>query len=409
MVVNFLNRKNEADQRVFELLNDKFKLFEGVFGASDEVLGAIETGVDFEKRVAEIYQRCRQPEEIQDAFNQLQAELSAEINAAMTSTRATLLEHFDEEVNQKLKLTQKIIQEGRGRFEHLLLQLTESELGINAELHRDANGHTSSFTLRQHPPGTNPNEVPLGRYELPRRSPDAHLYRLAHPLAEHLIRQAKTRRLEVVDLEFDYAAYPGKISVLEQLRGQGGWLRLSIYSLTALTQTEDHLLFAAFTDTGETLEHGIARDLLKLPARTVRAVTEAAPETLETITLEQQGCINETINTRNAQCFEDEARRLDDWAEDLKVGLERDLKEIDRQIKESRRAKSFAGTLEEKLEGEKRICTLEATRSQKRRALFTSITTDIYQHVTLADLEEDVYDLLAEPVRVRVVAGIDLN
>ena len=52
VVVNFLNRKNAADQRVFQLLSEKFKLFEGVFGASDEVLGAIESGVDFEKRIA---------------------------------------------------------------------------------------------------------------------------------------------------------------------------------------------------------------------------------------------------------------------------------------------------------------------------------------------------------------------
>ena len=49
VVVNFLNRNNEADQRVFELLSEKFQLFEGVFGASDEVLGAIESGVDFER------------------------------------------------------------------------------------------------------------------------------------------------------------------------------------------------------------------------------------------------------------------------------------------------------------------------------------------------------------------------
>ena len=75
VVVNFLNRNNEADQRVFRLLAEKFSLFEGVFGASDEVLGAIESGVDFEKRIAAIYQRCRTPEEIQASFDQLQLEL----------------------------------------------------------------------------------------------------------------------------------------------------------------------------------------------------------------------------------------------------------------------------------------------------------------------------------------------
>ncbi|MCI0334004.1 MAG: DEAD/DEAH box helicase, partial [Planctomycetes bacterium] len=49
VVINFVNRANEADQRVFELLNEKFKLFDGVFGASDEVLGALESGIDIEK------------------------------------------------------------------------------------------------------------------------------------------------------------------------------------------------------------------------------------------------------------------------------------------------------------------------------------------------------------------------
>jgi adenine-specific DNA-methyltransferase len=37
VVVNFLNQKHAADQRVFQLLSEKFSLFEGVFGASDEV------------------------------------------------------------------------------------------------------------------------------------------------------------------------------------------------------------------------------------------------------------------------------------------------------------------------------------------------------------------------------------
>jgi superfamily II DNA/RNA helicase len=64
VVVNFLNKKNAADQRVYQLLDQKFRLFDGVFGASDEVLGAIESGVDFEKRIASIYQKCRTPEQI---------------------------------------------------------------------------------------------------------------------------------------------------------------------------------------------------------------------------------------------------------------------------------------------------------------------------------------------------------
>jgi len=61
---------------VYELLSTKFKLFDGVFGSSDEVLGSIESGVDFEKRIAGIYQTCRTQEEIQASFDKLQEELA---------------------------------------------------------------------------------------------------------------------------------------------------------------------------------------------------------------------------------------------------------------------------------------------------------------------------------------------
>src|ERR1019366_5109112 len=104
VVVNFLNKKNAADQRVFQLLAQKFRLFDGVFGASDEVLGALESGLDLEKRIAEVYQRCRTTEEIQAAFDKLQADLDAEIGARMADTHKVLLENFDEDVRARLRV-----------------------------------------------------------------------------------------------------------------------------------------------------------------------------------------------------------------------------------------------------------------------------------------------------------------
>ena len=104
VVVTFLNRRNEADPRVFELLSEKFRLFDGVFGASDEVLGTLESGLDFEKRIAQVYQECRTPKEIQGAFQALQAELDNQIQARMNQTRTTLLENFDEDVAAKLRV-----------------------------------------------------------------------------------------------------------------------------------------------------------------------------------------------------------------------------------------------------------------------------------------------------------------
>ena len=180
VVVNFLNQKNAADQRVFQLLSEKFYLFEGVFGASDEVLGAIESGVDFEKRIAAIYQRCRTVEEIQASFDQLQLELSAQVDATMTRTRQQLLENFDEEVQEKLRVSMDSSRAYLNQYERLLMQLTEYELGAHAEF---LNGG-SAFRLTSHPFPSGPTTSPWGLYELPRRSGEAYLYRLGHPLAD---------------------------------------------------------------------------------------------------------------------------------------------------------------------------------------------------------------------------------
>lgn len=97
--------KNSNDQRVYELLNNKFKLFESIFGASDEVLGAISSGIDFEKRIADIYQTCRNPEEINKAFDELQSEFESSIDESFKSAKQKLLENFDEEVREKLKIS----------------------------------------------------------------------------------------------------------------------------------------------------------------------------------------------------------------------------------------------------------------------------------------------------------------
>ena len=104
VVINFLNERNDADRRVLELLSEKFSLFNGVFGASDEVLGTIESGVDFEKRILAIYQECRTPEEIEAAFRKLQEEMEEQIRTRMDDTRRKLFESFDEDVHQRLRL-----------------------------------------------------------------------------------------------------------------------------------------------------------------------------------------------------------------------------------------------------------------------------------------------------------------
>ncbi|MDA1302318.1 MAG: SNF2-related protein [Proteobacteria bacterium] len=366
VVVNFLNRKNAADQRVFELLSEKFQLFEGVFGASDEVLGALESGVDFEKRIAAIYQRSRKPEDIQIAFDQLQLELSLEINESMTQTRRKLLEHFDDEVREKLKVRDEDSKAYLNRYERLLIQLTRHELNGHAEFLSDA-----SFRLKTQPFPAHAAAIPMGLYELPRRTGEAHLYRLNHPLAEAVVAQVKGRDLPNAEIQFDYELHEGKVTLLEPFIGKSGWLVSTLFTVESLDQAEDHLILAALTDEGHILDEEIATRLLTLPGTVIGQVppnTNASQ--LDVIIQNRQASIQRDISERNAHFFEAEADKLDGWADDLKVGLEREIKELDRQIKEARRAATIALTLEEKLAGQKQIKTIEVQRNQKRRTLF---------------------------------------
>ena len=365
VVVNFLNRKNEADLRVFQLIDEKFQLFTGVFGSSDEVLGAIESGVDFEKRIAAIYQGCRRPEEIKTAFDALQLELDFEINEAMTATRRKLFENFDDEVRDKLKIRYDDSKAFLSRFEHQLIQLTRHELNGHARFEDD-----STFELISDPfPGS--RGIPLGRYELPRRSGETHLYRLGDPLAEHVITQAKSRDLPIAEVEFRYADHDGKISILEPLRGKSGSLAVSLFTVESMDQAEDHLIFAACTDDEIMLDEEQARRMLILPAHVTDSLLDLpAPGKLDTFAATRQKEIQRQVSERNALFYEAEAAKLDGWADDLKVGLEREIKEFDRQLKETRRASVTALTLEEKLESQKQIKAIESHRNDKRRSLF---------------------------------------
>ena len=367
VVVNFVDRSNEADARVYELLAQKFQLFEGVFGASDEVLGAIGSGIDFERRIASIYQNCRDPDAIKSSFEQLQLDLSGEINAAMVKTRQLLLEHFDEEVQDKLRMQAEDSRNTRTRFERMLLDLTRAELGHCAAFDDDG------FVLHRPPDGieSNDSSISLGRYELPRRSGDAHLYRVHHPLALWVTQQAKTRALDEAKLVFDYDAYGTRISTLEPYRGKAGWLILKLISVEALGNQEQHLLVAANTSDGAVLAEDDPEKLLRLPATLQAAGLFSAADTALLADAEvRKTALLREINQRNLGYFEQEVQKLDAWADDLKLGLEQEIKQIDREIKEVRRTAAISPTLEEKLSWQKKQRELEGKRSKLRRELF---------------------------------------
>ena len=76
------------------------------------------------------------------------------------------------------------------------------------------------------------------------------------------------------------------------------------------------------------------------------------------------------LSEKNANFFELEMEKLESWAGDLKESLERELRDIDREISETKREAQLAASLETKVTLHKRIKELESRRSEKRRNLF---------------------------------------
>jgi adenine-specific DNA-methyltransferase len=263
----------------------------------------------------------------------------------------------------------------------MLMQLTRHELAGHAEFIGDA-----AFQLRSLP---FPGDFPLGLYELPRRSGEAHLYRLNHPLAERLLAQAKTRTLPPTEIVFDHTGHDGKVTILDTFTGQSGWLSLSLLTVESLDQAEDYLIFAGITAQGQPMDEECIRRLFTLSARE-HCPLSATPQQpmLEEQVNERTTAIQRTISERNAAMFEVEAVKLDGWADDLKLGLEREIKDLDRQIKDARRAATAALTLEDKLAGQKQVKALEAQRNTKRRALFDAQDDiDRQREKLIADIE----------------------
>jgi len=360
VVVNFLNKNNAADQRVYELLAEKFKLFSGVFGASDEVLGAIESGVEFEKRIVSIYQTCRSVADIEEAFERLRTEMETNISVTMEDTRRKLLENFDAEVHDRLKINMAQSKSYIDRYERMLWAITKHELGKLAKFDDDY----LTFSLKAAPDGI---EVPAGSYFLSKQGIDGHRYRLGHPLAQHLLSLSATRKLNGAELVFDYTAWPQTAVAISPFVGMSGTLVAHKLSVRG-ADDQDHLIIAAMTDDGVRIEAAAAMRLFEMPSWKNGAADLQLPQAMKATVDEQRKTILDEMARRQSTWFDEEMEKLDHWAEDRRAGLKADLKELDEQIKVLKKEVRQTGNMPEKLALQRKARALESQRDEAWRA-----------------------------------------
>ena len=355
VVINFLNERNEADRRVLELLGEKFSLFSGVFGASDEVLGTIESGVDFEKRILAIYQECRTSEEIDAAFRNLQAEMDEQIRTRMDDTRRTLFEHFDEDVHQRLRPQLDDTKAHLDRFGQRFWSLTRFILAGRARFDDDA----LAFDLERSPRA----EIAAGRYHLiskshPKSMPGGDdvggeersqfLYRLSHPLGEHVVESAKAIATPSAQIVFDVSHHPTRIHAVEALRGKRGFLTLTRLVVESY-EREEYLLFSGVDDAGASLDQETMEKLFICSGQ-VKGDAAIPSAVQQRLNAEAERHAKATVSRsleQNSVHFNQAREKLEKWADDMVLSAEKALADTKEQIKALRRQARQAVTLEE--------------------------------------------------------------
>ncbi len=397
VVINFLNVKNAADVRVYQLLDEKFRLFSGVFGASDEVLGAIESGVDFEKRINHIYQNCRTLDEIEKAFDALQKEMENHIVDMMKITRQKLLENFDEEVHEKLRISLANSQALLNRYEKELWSASVFALTPYA----DFDDKTYTFELIESPP--NINGQCTGRYKLGKIGNDGAIpYGLHLPVAQFVIEKCLNVPVPTAELVFDLTGSPVKISILEPYKGQSG--ELALYNIIVNgVEPENYLVFAAITDEGVILDSELCERFFSLSAERGAEMAFQYEEKLYGQFLREQGNIKAEIEKRNTTFFSDEMGKLDKWADDLKTSLEMQLKQLDIDIKTLKAESRKTVILADKLAIETQIKDFEARRNNLRHNLYEEQDRVDEQKERLID---EVEKRLTQTINTEMVFGI---
>ncbi len=335
VVVNFSNKGNVAEQRILELLEDKFHLFKGVFGASDEVLGSIEDGLDFEKSISGILNRCKTSEEIEIAFDELKAQYASEISTEMASAKAKVFDNLDPHVQDRLKSYDAQSGEVLNKFERLLLAVTRYQLDTVATFEGDGR----QFVLHTAPV---PEATPGRYYFKSQPQENAHQYRYASALAGHVVEQSKSGDTFPAELTFGLAASSRVSTAIRGLGGQSGELvaKLVTFSIKAANEdiSESYLLAGLRTDDGQFFDHEYVADLMDLTCVGQSGPLASLDEgTFEPYLTAQREELGKEVQARNARYYDQQEELLYRNTLDRKAESEAKIRDYRLKEKEHRK------------------------------------------------------------------------
>ncbi len=330
-VVNMLNLKNRAEARIHELLEHKLHLFEGVFGSSDEVLGILTDGIDFEREVLRIVQSCRSAEEADREFDELTSRIQDSIDADLAAARAKVLENMDGDVVAKLHRRNEALAEIVPEFKQRLLMVAKAELPD--AIFPTPGSENFAWDGRQW----------TTRWPLADEN-DWQFFRVNEGLGSELVDRAKARAWNGAadSVRFNPAAfpYPGQLGGVTELSGQSGWLRAFKAIMPTPGSEREEIIIVGETDGGQIVRPQVCDKMMMAPATHLGSVAEGIPSTrLAELQETEFAEFSERMKHENYAWLIEEEERLGRYARDMEIEIEAQIAALDEELKDLQRQK----------------------------------------------------------------------
>ncbi|AEW77491.1 LOW QUALITY PROTEIN: SNF2-like protein [Aggregatibacter actinomycetemcomitans ANH9381] len=221
------------------------------------------------------------------------------------------------------------------------------------------------FLLKDSPVGG----VSIGRYLLPKKTRSQQIegleYRLNQPLGQYCVNEALNTQTPNATLVFDYTHYPEKISLLEQYKGQSGWLKLDKICVTSPVEKQDVLVFSVCDQQGNAIsDEEFTQKLFSLPAQ-VRTLAENQPLGFDALIYQQIEQAKQQIQLENNVLLKTEMLRIQTWAEDQMQAAEDLISEIKEDIRAKEREAVTENDLARQIDLQESVSKL---RKQLRKA-----------------------------------------
>jgi len=333
-------------------LEEKLHLFNGLFGSSDEILGVLESGLNFQKKILEIYQNCRTPEEYEKAFVELQESLKDVISQTTLQYRNLLLENTDQSVAALFKKMKAETKQVISDFDKDLLRLCRLTLGNELKSTNDE----SVYTI-------NGYEFPIAFREL-RDDEEGKISRAHkdHPVISKIIEDnLKLQTKPIPSLIFHLTKHKNKISQLSGAKGKEGYVFLWKLKIAGV-ETEEILVPLIFIEKAkgkfDILDIAIANELLDVESESATAIFANSPISKDLLLKtweEWKKPVLERYQKRNERLFDREIERISRYYDDYALRTQDRIKKYEEEKKEIIRKKDNSSDFAEREKYRKRI------------------------------------------------------